>query len=276
MLNTLTSWIYPAKKGESDYQDDEPQNWEAAMIWQRKQEKEHFVTCKIYNNYLSVGDKYNLPENNVTKSAAHNKYYYYCFGNFSCFISNDVTFEEVRGVIRSLLNLYDTGKGYSRIILGDPEHITMLKNAVNVYTMQGLKEYNFNKFVYDYGKIHAHTMAQYSLSTLIMMITSHLVNMLLKKETGKYDAKCIISSQVCKDSYDEKRFQEVENESLKNSWPNKIYTCNNCDQLCDNLWGNHRCCLNCHINVVCLKCGSNVDIRKNSINSYPYCAEHYK
>lgn len=291
MLNSITSWIYtsnpsnPSQKSEESEDDFKNSDfWEAAIVWQKKQDREHFTVCKIYNNYLLIGDKYNLPENNVTKSV-HSKYYYYCFGNFSSFISNDLTFEEVRGTIRSLLNLYDTGKGYSRIILGDPEHITLLKSIVNIYTMQGLREYNFSKFMYDYGKIHAHTMAQYSLSTLIMLITSHLVNMLLKKETGKYDAKNIISSQICKNSYDNKVYQEFEyffkeNNSLTSltsstSWPKSVFNCSNCGQICDKLWGDHNCCLNCHINVVCLKCGTNVGIRKNNISSYPYCEDHY-
>lgn len=249
MLESLTNWFSWTTKEE----------WKTWEYWQRSQGKKHYERSQIYQNYVflkplgfSVGKRYD------------NKYYDYCFGDFSNFII-DVS-EENKGeklfinYCLNLLDFYDTSKGITRKITGDPPGILVLRETVNMRTIAPLHSHNFKQYMYDYSLIHAHTVAQYSLSTLIMILISDYMS----KFSNSENYSQIVSSE-CEKAYNEGRFGD--HKAITN-----YFRCNKCNRICENLWGNFNLCLDCHMKRVCSKCSVSAVVI--GLDDLPKCSQH--
>lgn len=146
--------------------------WNSWYEWQKTQPTIHFQRSEIFRKYANYND---IPPINFTDD------YIYVLGDFRYFI----TFEYIRNesifweFIEILINLYDTCKGIRRSILGDSSFIIMLKNSFKSKNCKDIYNYDYKECDYDYQKIHVHTVAHFSLSTLIMRFVSQLLCMKL-------------------------------------------------------------------------------------------------
>lgn len=164
-LNQLFSWTTSKTK----------QEWDTWELWQRSQPLSHFSKSDAYHHYVNYRKQFRP----LNGSCGTNDCYCYCFGNYASLLvlpsaNNDITTYAVL-----LLDFYDVNKGVSRrMITGDPSGIVVLREAVLRHRVNKLREHDFAQYAYDYTTVHGHTVAQYSLSTLIMrMIANYLALM---------------------------------------------------------------------------------------------------
>lgn len=259
MLKTIVDLLY----WKSPTPDENCQIWE---IWQSQQPNSHFRTSDIYGLYISKRTDFIPISNEIDQQII------YCFGEFSSFISNGYSDMTVIQYLIVLMDLYDICKGSTRKILGDSDKISVLRNIVINRDISHLKSLNFNTYFYDYSKIHAHTVAQYSLSTLIYTFAS---NFLYYK--GYNNCKKIDSTK-CSSAYTKKLFgaANIAEKTVSISVPSKITTnekiksqslpdncdkildnlfrCPTCTRMCENLWGNFSLCADCHTRRRCSIC----------------------
>lgn len=195
MLLKMLKWIM------STNNDAKSIEWNTWEMWQNNQPAKHFQTCEIYECLITNENmpKLNPPIINFCNSYNY-KYYLYCFGQFAQYIS----YPNIRcdiGYIMLLLQIYDRCKGLSRRISGDPESITLLRTAVKHGSLYVLENHDFSQYAYNYSKIHAHTVIQYSLSTLIMRMASHYIG-----TESKMNNHPTIDVNVCISAYDSMSF----------------------------------------------------------------------
>ena len=264
----MLDWLW------SNNPKDEWATWEE---WQKLQPPIHYEKSVIYEYFIYYEPNFIPPVNSVVTEA--NKYlYWYCFGQFTPFIATRYNGGgNIIEYILLLLKLYDTCKGLSRKIAGDPKCISLLRNVIKKRSISELREHNFSQYNYDYTKLHAHTVVQYSLSTLIMkFIANYIGSMEYQKNIP------IIQLENCRKAYNNYLFGDHPREpnykpapsiaidistSSKSSqehrnfsWPedrSTIIKCNICKRACENLWGEYKVCLDCHTSRVCSKCGGN-------------------
>lgn len=232
--------------------EDEFNTWK---LWQNSQPLSHYDKCDIFTYYLSKRQQFQIPKN--TRVMKENGIYYkYCFGDFSCLIVNtniNNNVEDIVKYISLLLDIYDTCKGYSRMITKDPNGINLLRDIIQDKSLNPLKSFDFKDILYPFHEIHAHTVAQYSLSTLIMRIVLDYISQIFRE--FHYD----IEVSVCKRIFDNRTFGQIAEEksseedtkrstplnimirksdtSFKSySWSHNIdnYQCNNCN--CKKIW----------------------------------------
>jgi hypothetical protein len=103
-----------------------------------------------------------------------------------------------------LLDIYDVCKGYSRRLTGDPPGIFILRNSIKTKTTHELQNHGFAQYAYTYNNIHAHTVAQYSLSTLIMRLVENYMSYV--NVCGYYTP---ISITLCKNSFNSNVFGKI-------------------------------------------------------------------
>ena len=253
------------------------QNFELWETWQKNQTKTHFI-----ESYLT---SYIPP-----KSGYKNMYYRYCFGDFENLIympetCNDLTYFTL------LISTYDKSKGYLRTIKGDSNGISLLRKVVNLKNCDELYNHNFNIYSYPYDRIHAHTVALNSLSTLLMMLVSNYMHF----KSYNSDHFPHIDVELCKGAYNNKVFGDITYVNATkiirapipikkpetvvrncNSWPGKSTVlsnkCTNCTRVCDQLWGLNNHCLDCHLYKVCSVCGGQMFTVGR--DSHPKCVLH--
>lgn len=144
--------------------------WDSWYEWQKTQPPIHFQRSEIFRKYANCND---IPAENFKEE------YIYVLGDFRYFI----TFEYIKNeeifweFIQILIGLYDTCKGIRRSLLGDPSFIITLKNSFKTRDFKDIYNYDYKECKYDYQKIHVHTVAHFSLSTLIMRYVSQLLCM---------------------------------------------------------------------------------------------------
>lgn len=144
--------------------------WNSWYEWQKLQSSIHFQRSDVFRVYAQ---KHMIPDEEFSKDIN------YVMGDFKHF----VTFEFIRNddifweYIDVLIELYDICKGYRRRILGDPPFIIKLKQSLQEKDIMIILKYGFAECDYDYYRIHVHTVAHFSLSTLVMRLVSHLVAM---------------------------------------------------------------------------------------------------
>jgi hypothetical protein len=100
------------------------------------------------------------------------------------------------------LDIYDICKGYLRRVKGEPTCINILREVIRKRSLIPLQTFHQN-FAYPYDAIHAHTVAQYSLSTLIMRLVNHYMSQISS------DYYPDISLNLCRDAYNECKFGKI-------------------------------------------------------------------
>lgn len=161
-MDWLIRTIFPQSKEE---------DW---VIWQKNQPESHFESCITWTQYSDIHKgKVFIPKSSVVKQDSQN-YYRYCFGDYAnLVICGPLDKEDESAYYRSLIGLYEVGKGPLRIVKGETNEIKKLRDAVKDGNFRSLAEIDFKSFKYDYNKIHAHTVVSYCLSRLIMFLVSN-------------------------------------------------------------------------------------------------------
>lgn len=258
MLKTIVDILY----WKSPTQEENHQIWQ---IWQSQQPNTHYRTSDVYDIYISKRADFTPVSTEIDQQII------YCFGEFSSFISNGYTDITTIQYLLMLVDLYDICKGSSRKILGDSCKMSVLRNLVINRDIDKLGSINFNGHFYDYSKIHAHTVAQYSLSTLIYTLAS---NFLYYK--GYNNCKKIDLAK-CSSAYTKKLFGsnntvgktvslaipcQIQQEKPKSySLPetssfilDNLKRCPTCTRVCERLWGKFLLCADCHTKRRCSVC----------------------
>ena len=255
------------------------ENFKKWQEWQNKQGTSHFLDCPL-SGYIPV------------KPGFKNLYVKYCFGHFENLIYLPEHCEPIR-YLALLLSVYDQCKGYIRSIKGDPAGIILLRKVIKTQNLDELYEHDFHIYAYQYTTLHAHTVAYYSLSTLILFFVSHYMHF----KSYKSDLFPHIDYDLCKNAYNVKSFGDVayvqsKTSAIKikskddlvahkppcNSWPginntaNTQQKCDNCERACENFWGKHKHCLDCHLYKVCSVCGG--ELFCIGKDNYPRCVLH--
>lgn len=266
MLSNISSWF-----NSTNFSSDH----EVWAEWQKKQPMIHFEKSVIFEYYKSLRPKFE-PFKDAACNDVLADYYRYCFGDFTQIIS--IPYSKQSNLIRYvelLLDVYDTCKGVSRKFAGDPDGIVLLRKVYKTKDFDHLYNHDFHQYRYDYTKLHAHTVAQYSLSTLIMRIADNLMH--YHFTTAKFKN---ISVSLCKDIFDSKIFGEnskhkqsvpieikkpdapIIDDNKSSSLPinmNKLCKCKSCGRICDKLHGCFSSCLDCYLSKICSICGMGCD-----------------
>lgn len=283
MLGSLGNWLWTSTPIKDE--------WDTWELWQRSQPLSHYEKSDIYQYYLTSHPSFKSSQLSCC-TGSHGIYYIYCFGEFATLIVNPSSTNDISCYCSLLLDFYDTCKGITRRITGDPTSISVLREVVRRKSPIPLHAHDFTQYSYDYTVIHGHTVAQYSLSTLIMRFVSNFMhqisphgnypNILLTKCEKAYNnsvfgpiQKILISS--CKKSTAPITIptKVIIEEGRCSSWPRDSSTCSRC-QICnrvsENLWGNFNSCLDCHMKRICSECGKPAVII--SSDNLPKCDIH--
>lgn len=283
MLKTLTDWI----TWTNTTIQEEWNTWEE---WQRHQQPSHYEKSEIFQYYLTMRTNFQPPTDSCI-TAYNSKYYIYCFGDFAALLVNPHGGGNILDYITLLIDMYDVCKGVSRRLKGDPTCITVLREIITRRTLDPLQKLHLDQYAYPYNTIHAHTVAEYSLSTLIMRLISHYIS---KTSTRGYYPN--ILSSLCQTAYTSCNFgapviistpkgsaaisiiqpQKTKSDDIRGcSWPqdkSKYFRCKICTRMTENLWGNFNACVDCHLKRICSVCGSQAVIISN--DGLPKCAFH--
>lgn len=237
--------------------------YEKLIQLESEQSEIHYQHCTILDN-INIPIYYINDENY--------QYFCYCFGDFTPLISNHIlSQQELLSLSQFLLNLYDQHKGYDRRLRkGDSSDIQILRKFAQGEGFPVLEKINFIKYHYPYYKIHAHSIAQYSLSVLILRIMEHNLSY-------HYQHLKIIDFNQCYNSYQNATFNVLKEENINmtiGSWSSGmyLYICSNCKSHNEKLWGKFKVCLDCYIHRLCRTCGAK--IQDLSMQHVPYCALH--
>lgn len=294
----LTDWIIWNRNNVED-------EWATWGEWQRQQSSTHYEKSDLFQYYLSRRPNFLPPETSCLNDY-HREYYVYCFGDFASLIVNPHSgkskISDIIRYISLLLDIYDVCKGTARKVRGDPSGIALLRRVVINRDLEALHKYNFQSHCYPYDKIHAHTVAQYSLSTLLLRLLSHYLNTTVMKHP-------YIAISMCKQAYDKHTFGIIANAQSRpisssspinipsnkhktddlhgHSWPKKPdnlepinktinstkrLRCQICTRICENVWGNFNTCIDCYLKRVCSVCGVNAVVI--TADGFPKCTAH--
>lgn len=275
MFKRLTSLITWSKSTVKD-------EWETWIAWQRQQSPSHYEKSDIFQYYLS-----NRPIFSPPKGTCHtNKYFFYCFGDFAALIVNPTGGDNITEYLILLLDIYDVCKGMSRRFLtGDPVFVSLVREAVRTGNITPLQKFDFYQFEYPYWLLHAHTVAQNSLSTLLARLLSHyLSNVDFKRSYPE------IESVHCQRPFQDSLFGapvlqlsspvaipgKARLGDVKcSSWPGDNSTvprCSKCKRITENVWGDFKACLDCHTKRICSVCGEKAIIITS--DDLPKCNFH--
>lgn len=294
-MRVLSDWKTLITWSTTSIQDD----WNTWEEWQRSQPPIHYEKSDIFQYYLSCRPSFQPPYQSVSLGQ-NSKYYIYCFGDFATVMVNPDT-RNVFEYFKLLLDIYDVCKGYSRRITGDPTGIAILRDTIKRRKLDGLESHDFKQYEYSYTSIHAHTVAQYSLSTLIMRLIENYMSYL--NFCRHYIA---ISTPLCKKSYEGcvfgapfvqptmrsisegilglnmtsdkipiERKRSKSNEFKGLSLPRDsamCVRCQTCSRITERPWGVHKVCLDCHIKRICSKCGKPAAVI--GVDNFPKCQKH--
>jgi hypothetical protein len=284
MLKTLTDLIQWTNSTQVN-------EWDTWIEWQKNQPISHYEKSEIFQYYLSYHPNFQPPRYSCI-AGNNNRLYVYCFGDFATLIVNPQGGGNVVEYFEVLLKIYDNCKGTSRRFTGDPVGISLLRNVVQTRSLFHVQNHDFAQYNYDYGVIHGHTVAQYSLSTLLLRFVSHYMSHVTVK--GNYFA---ISINACQKAYTKCIFGEPRTATHTNSkamdipsrstpitsiqdlrplsWPRDNVTCircKTCTRVTENIWGKFEACLDCHLKRICSECGLPAVII--GVDSFPKCSHH--
>ena len=266
MLSSFSNWLTWTSKPKHE--------WDTWEVWQRSQPPSHYEKSDIFQYYLSFRPQFRASKN-------YDVYYTYCFGDFATFIFNPSLGDNVPDFCTLLLDFYDTCKGVSRRITGDPSGISTLREVVKKGSVIPLHAHDFNQYIYDYTLIHAHTVAQYSLSTLLMRLVANFMHNV--SSYGDYPEIAIVECQKAYDNYCFGGRSRVSlttahiniNEPKSSSFPFDTSICSRChvcNRVSENLWGTFNACLDCHTKRICSECSLTAVVI--SSDNLPKCSLH--
>lgn len=187
-----------------------------------------------WDSWFEYQKKYGIPEkcdsieyyikNYFVIKVPRDNEYYDNFGVFSYFLLS-----KNASVIKELIHFYDNCKGYARYFTGDPNYISLLRKFSEDEDINVFNSINFEDYLYDYNKIHAYTVASFSLSNLIMRLAIHHI-----PKNSDDDNLMIFPSN--KDLMKRgKIFEEIEIKQI----------CPGCKRICENLIGDNPMCIEC-------------------------------
>lgn len=162
---STSSLTYAPLSSVTSYKDQ----WNAWYEWQKTQPAVHFQRSDVFKKYAS---KNNVPFDLIFKPEVT-----YVLGDFKYFVPfNFIKNEEIFWEhVKILLDLYDCCKGIRRNVFGDSNYIILLKRSFHEKNISQLLKYDYNECNYNLEKLHCHTIAYFSLSTLVMRFVSHLI-----------------------------------------------------------------------------------------------------
>lgn len=186
------------------------EQWAHWEKWQLSQPSSHFESSHVLQSYLAQYPHVKCNEsflgsNTSNTSNTSNIYstYAYCFGNFTILLSIPSGPGNVLEYVALLLEIYDFCKGLGRRIAGDPVGISTLRMALTQKTVEPIQLLDFSEYDYPYATLHAHTVAEFSLSTLILRLVSNYMS--YTNVWGKNFS--MIEYPICQNSYDNNVFK---------------------------------------------------------------------
>jgi hypothetical protein len=174
MLNAITQWTVHVLDNPNQSKPN-LEHWTVWEEWQKQQPTSHFQDSSVFHYYASRRPGLLVPQESLINHTDYDSYVY-CFGNFSILLAKTSGSKNAIAYFTLLLDLYDVCKGISRRITGDPTGISALRSAVTTHTLDPIQLIDFSEYEYPYHLLHAHTIAEFSLSTLIMRLISHYMN----------------------------------------------------------------------------------------------------
>jgi hypothetical protein len=268
-IQQLYNWVAPIGQW---FSDPEHKRW---IAFQDGQSEQFFEQSEIYTRYTTSLGR-NLMSQEIDPGLN------YCFGQFARFLTvppeTSTHGFSVWTLIADLLAIYDTCKGYRRYWLGDLEHISFIRSCLKHRDLQDLSSYNWLPYAYDYTKIHAHTVAVYSLSTLCMRLISHRLAAITKREDIPY-----ISADICNIVREQKCFApkkgvrtvtQIISQIIPGAETNisllEAKNCPACSRIVTQLYSKHNVCLDCSLRRICYVCG----VKAVHVLRKPVCEEH--
>lgn len=260
--------------------------WASWKYWQEAQDPStHYTTYAPITELLQSFPKSYIPEGRRTGIGTQ---IWYCFGEFrTLLLYGEMNTEQLCVFINTLLIIYDKCKGPSRKWLwGDPYEISAFRIATTNQDFKSLETINWKFVEYPIGEIHAHTVAQYHLSTLICRLACHIL-----AEAG-YILPHIAQNEIC-DAYSKRSFLKYNIDThlgriLNNSLHHietAVYrgdiplVCKVCGRCTTVLKGKNSACDTCFRNQICLHCSSQ-EVRDSSDkvirgeDNLPRCISH--
>ncbi len=183
------------------YPNDLNTKWVTCEKWQSYQQTSLYEKCIIMKYYRKNYDEISLHDTKYL----YNEYYAYCFGDYTPLIIDiNKTNISLLDYVKLLLKIYDTCKGKSRKLKGDPIRISTIRKCASLNNVSVLEIYDFGHINYPYSIIHAHTIAQFSLSTLLIRLLCHYL-----KQVYPNSAHELLSINKCKEAYYKKNYGEI-------------------------------------------------------------------
>ena len=260
---------------------ENPESW---VEWQKNKPSSHFQRSEAFHYFYTLHPDF-VP---IEHEGVTNDYYCYCLGQFKAFAPSGWIGVVTRDRLLSfLLKFYDSCKGFGRSLLwGDPPGIQALRLALEKGEMESLSKINFSSLVYDYTVLHSHTVAVFSLSTLVLSLAAHVLS-----RTTTHSTFPSFELRLCKKALEMKIFgsfiRETRSSAIEipesrqpieiahGSWPNNFiaaHTCVYCHRKTEKLWGSNHSCLDCHMEKICSICGSPFSCRGS--DGFPRCLLH--
>lgn len=186
-------------------EQQEVEVWSYWMEWQSKVLPEHYESSELVRSYKRQRPRFSPPKYSCAE-ISHEEYSY-VMGEFAFLVCNPVNgaLTEAIEYVRLLVDIYDRCKGYSRMVQ-DPPSISRLRKVLKTNRLSYLSNYDFSQFDYPHEKLHAHTVAEYSLSTLLMKVLSHYLH-----QTGLEGKFRPISVSSCRRAMEAGTFGRVTN-----------------------------------------------------------------
>ena len=267
--------------------------------WQDLQDPQHFDKSSVFRYFVTQRPdaltflKHSTEYSQMSSFSLdlHRPYIEYCFGEFEIFVINPCQ-EDLHKYVLLMIDLYDTCKGYSRHILGDASFITVLREYANSSDINILLNYSWMNSIYDYNDLHAHTVAYYSLSSLIALLMRNYVGRLYPRKNIPY-----ITVERCKRAYTESVFGIKKitkppqtpavdiptnspllspplNLQQGKTWPRMNNArCPECLRLTEGSWGKFNLCIDCYVNKKCVHCNADSDGLRN-VQGMSVCKFH--
>lgn len=276
-------------------------NQDVWLDWQKIQPPSHFMSSSVYQKFAKTNLEFHI-EHDIKDfgyatrvfDSSKETYYKHVFGDFYNFVMYIPQPKDLLKSITMLISLYDHSKGYSRLVFGDPPIISFIKSVLVKHpvglfdlteVMNDFGEKDFSVFVYDYSVLHAHTVAYFSLSSLIALLVSNIIGRI--KENRNHP---VIELFKCKSTYESGYWPILQEltptttipipittvpRNMSKSWPIVDNSkCRHCKRLTEGSWGKFGSCLDCHSKVICSSCGATASGRDKS--NTPKCEFHLK
>lgn len=283
MFKILTDFLV-----QKNHLDD----WKYWKQWQDSMPPSHYESSDIFKYYLSQRPNFRPPDPSYTVMPGAEPYVY-VFGDYASLLASWKESTNIIDYIKLLLDFYDVCKGYLRRVIGDPPCIDLLRQTVEKKSIIPLGQHNLLQYYYPYSELHAHTVAHFSLSTLIMRLIIHYI----RTATRDLKFETIVPS-TCYTVYKNRVYGRIledgtvlsnqktapipipaksEAESSSNpttnhrsSWPKDHPRCFKCRRITEALYGDFNVCCDCYYKRICCICGDPAII----ISDLPRCAKH--